>query len=67
VADPSFEVHVDPAVHAAQPDYVALVLLASGLANGPSDAASDAQLAAAEAHLRDSSLGRAPDHPHIAA
>ena len=63
----SFEVRVDPAVHAAHPDYVALVLLASGLANGPSDAGSDAQLAAAEAHLRASGLERATDHPHIAA
>jgi DNA/RNA-binding domain of Phe-tRNA-synthetase-like protein len=33
VAEPSFEVRVDPAVHAAHPDYVALVLVASGLAN----------------------------------
>ena len=56
---PSFEVGVDPAVHGAHPDYVALVLLASGLANGPSDAGSDAQLAAAEAHLRASGLERA--------
>ena len=42
---------MDPAVHAAHPDYVALVLLASGVANGPSDASSEAQLVAAEAHL----------------
>jgi DNA/RNA-binding domain of Phe-tRNA-synthetase-like protein len=67
VADPGFEVRVDDAVHAAQPDYVALVLLASGLANGPSDAGSEAQLAAAEAHMRASRLARATDHPHIAA
>jgi DNA/RNA-binding domain of Phe-tRNA-synthetase-like protein len=67
VADPSFEVRVEPAVHAAHPDYVALVLLASGLANGPSNADSDAQLAAAEAHLRASDLARPTDHPHIAA
>jgi DNA/RNA-binding domain of Phe-tRNA-synthetase-like protein len=67
VADTGFDVRVDPAVHAAQPDYVALVLLASGLANGPSDAGSDVQLAAAEAHLRASDLERATDHPHIAA
>src|SRR5215208_1962481 len=62
---PSFEVGVDPAVHGAHPDYVALVLMASGLANGPSDADSDAQLASAEAHLRASGLRRATDHPHI--
>jgi DNA/RNA-binding domain of Phe-tRNA-synthetase-like protein len=67
VIDSSFEACVDPAVHAAHPDYVALVLLASGLTNGPSDAASDAQLVAAEAHLRASNLERATDHPHIAA
>jgi DNA/RNA-binding domain of Phe-tRNA-synthetase-like protein len=67
VPDPSFEVRVDPAVHAAHPDYVALVVLASGLANGASDAGSDAQLAAAEARLRASSLERATDHAHIAA
>jgi DNA/RNA-binding domain of Phe-tRNA-synthetase-like protein len=67
VAEPGFEVRVDPAVHAARPDYVALVVLASGLANGPSDAGSDAQLAAAEAHLRAAHLERAADHPHIAA
>lgn len=66
MADPSFEVCVEPAVHAARPDYVALVLVASGLTNGPSDADSDAQLAAAEAELRGSGLERATDHPHIA-
>jgi DNA/RNA-binding domain of Phe-tRNA-synthetase-like protein len=62
-----FEVHVDPAVHAAHPDYVALILVASGVVNGPSDAAGEAQLAGAEAHLRASGLQRATDHPHIAA
>jgi DNA/RNA-binding domain of Phe-tRNA-synthetase-like protein len=45
---------------------VALVLVASNIANGPSDAGSDAELAAAEAQLRDSGLERATDHPHIA-
>ena len=59
--------HVDPAVHARHPDYVALVLVASGLVNGPSDDGSDAQLASAEAHLRASGLDKATDHPHIAA
>jgi DNA/RNA-binding domain of Phe-tRNA-synthetase-like protein len=67
VPDPGFEVHVDPAVHATHPDYVALVLLASGLTNGPSDTGSEAQLAAAEAHVRGSGLDKATDHPHIAA
>ena len=65
--DPGFEVHVDAAVHAEHPDYVALVLLASGVPNGPSDAGSDAQLAAAEERLRRSGLAKATDHPHIAA
>jgi DNA/RNA-binding domain of Phe-tRNA-synthetase-like protein len=60
-------VEVDPAIHAAHPDYVALVLVASGLRNGPSDAGSEAQLAAAEGHLRASGLARATEHPHIAA
>jgi DNA/RNA-binding domain of Phe-tRNA-synthetase-like protein len=57
---------VDPAVHAEHPEYVALVLVASNVTNGPSDAGSDAELAAAEAQLRDSGLERAIDHPHIA-
>ena len=65
--DPGFEVRVDPAVHATHPDYVAPVLLASGLGNGPSDAGSDAQLAAAEEDLRASGLAKATEHPHIAA
>jgi DNA/RNA-binding domain of Phe-tRNA-synthetase-like protein len=65
--EPRFEVRIDPAVHAAHPDYVALVLVASGLANGPTDAGSDAQLAAAETHLLGSGLAKASDHPHIAA
>lgn len=64
---PDFEVHVDPAVHAKHPDYVAVVLVASGLANGPSDAGSAEQLAAAEEHLRATGLERPTDHPHIAA
>jgi DNA/RNA-binding domain of Phe-tRNA-synthetase-like protein len=66
VPDPGFEVRVDPAVHAKHPDYVALVLLASELTNGPSDDWSDARLAEAEAHVRDSGLIKATDHPHIA-
>jgi DNA/RNA-binding domain of Phe-tRNA-synthetase-like protein len=60
------EVVVDPAVHAARPDYVALVLVAEGLANAPADAGSDARLDAAERHLRASGLATATDHPHIA-
>jgi DNA/RNA-binding domain of Phe-tRNA-synthetase-like protein len=67
VAEPGFEVRVDSAVHAAYPDYVALVLVATGVENGPSDAGSEAELASAEAHLRASGLERATDHRHIAA
>lgn len=63
---PEFEVRVDPAVHAKHPDYVAVVLVASGLANGPSDAGSGAELAAAEAHVRARGLEKAGEHPHIA-
>ncbi|QEC48759.1 hypothetical protein FSW04_15050 [Baekduia soli] len=65
--DDALDVLVDPVIHAEHPDYVALVLLASGLVNGPSDAGSDARLTAAEAHLRTCGLTRATDHPHIAA
>jgi DNA/RNA-binding domain of Phe-tRNA-synthetase-like protein len=54
-------------VHAAYPDYVALVLVASGVENRASDASTDAELASAEAHLRASGLERATEHPHIAA
>ena len=65
--DPVFAGEVDPTVHARHPDHVALVLVASELINGPSDDGSDAQLAAAEAHVRGSGLDKAADHPHIAA
>lgn len=44
-----------------------MVLVASGLANGPTDSASDAQLTDAEDGLRASGLERATDHPHTAA
>jgi len=63
----TFDVRVGPAVHDRHPDYVALVLLASGVGNGPTDEASDAQLAAAEEHLRASGMAKATDHAHIAA
>lgn len=64
--DRSFEATVEPAIHAAHPDYIALVVVASGLTNRASDAVSDGQLSAAEAQLRASGLERAADHPHIA-
>ena len=63
----TFDVRVGPAVHDRHPDYVALVPLASGVGNGPTDEASDAQLAAAEEHLRASGMAKATDHAHIAA
>ena len=58
---------VDTDVFAAHPEYVALILLAEGIGNGPSDADSSAVLDAAEQHLRARELARAADHPHIAA
>jgi DNA/RNA-binding domain of Phe-tRNA-synthetase-like protein len=66
VSSQTFETSVDPAVYAAHPDYIALVLVLSGLTNSASDSGSDAQLSAAEAHLRASGLERPTDHPHIA-
>jgi len=60
------DVVVDPAIHAEHPGYVALVLVASGVGNGPTDAESDARLAEAEAAVRAAGLERAADHPHIA-
>jgi len=65
MADTDFQAQVDPAVWDARPDYVAVILVASGLANGPSDAESDAQLNDAEQRLRNSGLERAADHPHL--
>jgi DNA/RNA-binding domain of Phe-tRNA-synthetase-like protein len=65
--DLGFAVQVDPAIHARHPDYVGVVLIASGLVNVPSDDASDVQLAAAAEHLCASGLQKATDHPHIGA
>ena len=67
MGDRHLDVVVDAAVHTSFPDYVALVLVATGIANGPPDAASEARLAGAEDALRSSGLARAADHPHIAA
>ena len=58
---------VDAEVFAAHPEYVALILFAEGIGNGPSDEDSSALLDAAEEHLRARGLARAADHPHIAA
>jgi DNA/RNA-binding domain of Phe-tRNA-synthetase-like protein len=59
------EVAVDPEVAAAFPAYRALILVAEGVANGPTDGASEALLHAAEQAHTD--LERATDHPHVAA
>jgi DNA/RNA-binding domain of Phe-tRNA-synthetase-like protein len=58
---------VDTDVFAAHPEYVALILFAEGIGNGPSDDGSAAVLDAAEEHLRARGLARVADHPHIAA
>jgi DNA/RNA-binding domain of Phe-tRNA-synthetase-like protein len=61
------EAAVDPRVFERHPDYVAVVVAADGLANGPTDAESDGRLADAEHHLRARGLARAADAPEIAA
>lgn len=63
--DADFQALVDAPVRDAYPDYVAVILVASGVANGPSDAGSNAQLTEAEQRVRDSGLERAADHPHL--
>jgi DNA/RNA-binding domain of Phe-tRNA-synthetase-like protein len=60
-------VHISPEVAAAWPDYRALVVVAEGVRNGTSDAASEALLAEAERGARESGLERAADDPRIAA
>ncbi|MGH8837930.1 MAG: B3/B4 domain-containing protein [Jiangellaceae bacterium] len=60
--------HIDPAVHALRPDYRALLVLAEGLAAGPSDIASDGLLVAAEQRARVGLDGSPPElHPYVAA
>ncbi len=58
---------IDPAVSARFPGYAAAVVVASGVPNGPPDAAGDALLRAAEDSLRSRGLQKAADDPHIAA
>ena len=58
---------VDGEVFAAHPEYVALIVLAEGIGNGPSDDDSSAVLDEAEQHLRARGLTRPADDPHIAA
>ena len=60
-------VHISPEVAAGWPDYRAVVVVAEGIRNGPSDAAGDALLAEAERAARDSGIERAADDPRIAA
>lgn len=59
---------VDPSVHVLRPDYRAAVLVADGLAAGPSDAVSDGLLEVAAARAR-AVLADVPvdRHPHVAA
>jgi DNA/RNA-binding domain of Phe-tRNA-synthetase-like protein len=60
-------VRVDSEVLSAWPAYDAVVVIAEGVRNGPSDEASERLLAAAEQNARESGLERAADDPRIAA
>jgi DNA/RNA-binding domain of Phe-tRNA-synthetase-like protein len=51
---------VDDAVTSLRPDYAALIIVAEGLAPGPTDAATDALLAESEAAARTALAGRPP-------
>ena len=64
---PVIDAAVDPRVFERHPDYVAVVVAAAGLVNGPSDPDSDRWLAEAERHVRARGLERATDAPEIAA
>ena len=57
---------VDTEIFAAYPDYVAAILVAEGIGNGPSDADSDRLLEDAEGHVRARGLERAADAPQLA-
>jgi len=63
---PELSVEVDERVFAANPGYVAAVVLAEGIGNGPGDDASSALLAEVERELLARGLERAADDPHIA-
>jgi DNA/RNA-binding domain of Phe-tRNA-synthetase-like protein len=63
---PDLSVEVDERVFAAHPGYVAAVVLAEGIGNGPSDDGSSAELEQAERALLARGLERAADDPHIA-
>jgi DNA/RNA-binding domain of Phe-tRNA-synthetase-like protein len=60
-------VHVDSEIQAAWPAYRAVVLLADGVRNGPSDELSEQALAGAELRARESGVTRAADDHRIAA
>jgi DNA/RNA-binding domain of Phe-tRNA-synthetase-like protein len=60
-------VHVAPEILRTWPDYVAVVVMAEGVRNGPSDDLSESLLADAARTARESGLARAADDPRIAA
>jgi DNA/RNA-binding domain of Phe-tRNA-synthetase-like protein len=62
------DAHIDDAVLALRPDYRALLIVATGVRGGPSDAESDAALARAEQSARARLDGATPESlPQIAA
>jgi DNA/RNA-binding domain of Phe-tRNA-synthetase-like protein len=64
---PRDRVSVDAAIWALRPDFAVLAVGVDGLANGPSDRASNDALAAAEAVVRDNAAGAGAALAHIAA
>jgi DNA/RNA-binding domain of Phe-tRNA-synthetase-like protein len=60
------EAAVAPEITERHPDYVAAVLVAEDIPNGPSDEASRHALVDAAERLRARGLARPADHPHIA-
>jgi DNA/RNA-binding domain of Phe-tRNA-synthetase-like protein len=60
-------VQVAPEILRTWPDYLAVVVMADRVRNGPSDALSERLLADAERTVRESGLARAADDPRIAA
>jgi DNA/RNA-binding domain of Phe-tRNA-synthetase-like protein len=63
----ALRISVDERVLERHTDYVAVVVRADGLTNGPPDARGAQRLAAAEASLRARGMSRMADDPHIAA
>lgn len=60
-------VHVAPEILSAWPDYLAIVVMAERVRNGPSDERSERLLRDAERSVHESGLSRAADDPRIAA